>query len=140
MLPKSDLLKLVVLLHSSLLFIGCAQLSSFQTGRTSGKGNGEAGIAASASGITDAFDTDANATFFVGEAYGRYGVSENFDIGLKLSTGLTGVFDFKYQIVGDRISPFAMSIGPGVGFQGAIAESALIQLHLPLHMSYHPNE
>lgn len=121
------------------LISSCAQLSSFQTGRTSGKGNGEAGISISASGILDAFDTDTRATFFIGEAYGRYGVGENFDIGLKLSTGLTGVFDFKYQIVGDKISPFAMSIGPGIGFQGAIAGTSLVQLHLPIHMSYHPN-
>ena len=94
----------------------------------------------SASGISDAFDTDSRATFFVGEAYGRYGVGENFDIGLKLSTGLTGVFDFKYQIVGDKLSPFAMAIGPGIGFQGAIAGTALVQLHFPIHMSYHPSD
>ncbi|MBK8501435.1 MAG: hypothetical protein IPL46_04065 [Saprospiraceae bacterium] len=135
----STLLKVVIVLQLSLLLTSCAQLSSFQTGRTSGKGNGEVGIAASASGISDAFETDASATFFVGEAYGRYGVGENFDIGLKLSTALTGVFDFKYQILGDKISPFAMSIGPGIGFQGAIAET-LVQLHFPLHLSYHPNE
>ncbi|MCB0667122.1 MAG: hypothetical protein KDC80_14935 [Saprospiraceae bacterium] len=131
---------LLTLLSGMVILCGCAQLSSFQTGRTSGKGNGEAGLAISASGITDAFETDTRATFFVGEAYGRYGVGENFDIGLKLSTGLTGVFDFKYQFIGDKISPFAMSIGPGIGFQGAIAETALVQLHLPVHMSYHPNE
>jgi len=123
-----------------LLSIGCAQLSSFQNGRTVGHGNGEAGLAISASGLTDAFDNDGTATFFVAEAYGRYGVSENFDIGLKLSTGLTGVVDFKFQVAGDKVSPFAMSVGPGFGFQGAIAETSLIQLHLPLHMSYHPNE
>jgi hypothetical protein len=124
----------------SLSLTNCAQLSSFQTGRTLGQGNGEAGAALSASGISDAFDVDANATFFVAEAFGRYGISENFDIGLKLSTGLTGVVDFKYQFIGDKTAPFAMSVGPGFGFQGAIAETSLIQLHLPLHMSYHPNE
>lgn len=124
----------------SLSFSNCAQLSSFQTGRTLGQGNGEMGLALSASGITEAFDLDGSATFFVAEAFGRYGVSDNFDIGLKLSTGLTGVVDFKYQFVGDKTTPFAMSVGPGFGFQGAIAETSLIQLHLPLHMSYHPNE
>lgn len=118
----------------------CAQLSSFQTGRTSGKGNGEAGMAMSASGITQAFDTDGSATFVILEAFGRYGLAENFDIGLKISTGLTGVIDFKYQIAGDKTSPFAMSVGPGIGFQGAIAGTSLLQLHLPLHMSYHPSE
>lgn len=133
-------LALMPLLFLLLILNSCAQLSSFQTGRTSGKGNGEGGIAVSASGISDAFDTDSRAVFFVGEAFARYGVGENFDIGLKLSTGLTGVFDFKYQIVGDKISPFAMSLGPGIGFSGAIAETSLVQLHLPVHMSYHPNK
>ena len=101
---------------------------------------GEAGLALSASGLTDAFDSDASATFFVAEAFGRYGVGDNFDIGLKLSTGLTGVVDFKYQFVGDKTTPLAMSVGPGFGFQGGIAGTSLIQLHLPLHISYHPNE
>lgn len=124
----------------ALMLTSCAQLSSFQTGRTSGKGNGEAGTALSASGITQAFDAEASATFFIVEAFGRYGIAENFDIGLKLSTGLTGVIDFKYQIAGDKTSPFAMSVGPGIGFQGDIAGTSLLQLHLPLHMSYHPSE
>ncbi|NND31306.1 MAG: hypothetical protein HKN76_01860, partial [Saprospiraceae bacterium] len=116
---------------SAVFFAGCAQLSSFQTGRTLGQGNGEGGLALSVSGLSDPFESDANATFFVAEAYGRYGVSDNFDIGLKLSTGLTGVVDFKFQFVGDKISPFVMSVGPGFGFQGAIAGTSLVQLHLP---------
>jgi hypothetical protein len=129
-----------IVLPCALILTSCAQLSTFQTGRTSGKGNGEAGMAMSASGITQAFDTDGSATFVVAEAFGHYGIAQNFDIGLKLSTGLTGVIDFKYQIVGDKTSPFAMSVGPGIGFQGAIAGTSLLQIHLPLHMSYHPSE
>jgi hypothetical protein len=134
------LFTLSLLALSCIMFVSCAQLSSFQTGRTNGKGNVEAGMAISASGISQVFDSDTRAVFFVGEVFGRYGVTENFDLGLKFSTGLSGVMDLKYQVAGDKTSAFAMSVGPGFGFQGAIAESAVIQLHFPLHMSYHPTE
>ncbi len=122
-------------------WISCAQLSSFQTAKTVGKENAEIGFAASGAGFTDFIDNaeDETAVLPVLEMWGRYGVGENLDVGIKLSTGLSGVFDLKYQFVGDRDSKFAMALGGGLGFQGGTLDDFILQGHIPLHMSIHPS-
>ena len=120
----------------------CAQLSSFQTAKTVGKNNAEIGFAASGAGFTELID-DADGTtpvLPVIELWGRYGVGERVDVGMKVSTGLSGVFDGKFQIVGDRYSKFALALGGGLGFQGGTLDNLLLQAHIPLHMSVHPSE
>lgn len=131
------------ILATILLFTQCAQLSSFQTAKVVGKNNGEIGFAAGGagfSGIIDELDESETPILPIFELWGRYGVGNKVDLGLKLSTGLSGVFDAKFQLVGDRQSTFAMALGGGIGFQGGTLESALLQGHIPLHMSIHPSE
>ncbi|HPG09039.1 MAG TPA: hypothetical protein P5275_12710 [Saprospiraceae bacterium] len=135
---RNQLLMLVALAGLT----SCAQLSSFQTAKTVGKNNGEIGFAASGAGFTELIDDVDGSTpvLPVIELWGRYGVGEKVDVGLKVSTGLSGVFDGKFQIVGDQYSKFALALGAGLGFQGGTLDNLLLQAHVPLHMSVHPSE
>lgn len=137
-----QLITIVTLVAIVALFSNCAQLSSFTTAKSVGKNNAEIGFAASGAGFTDFINNvdDETAVLPVFEFWGRYGVGEKMDLGLKLSTGLSGVFDAKYQFLGDRQSTFAMALGGGLGFQGGTLDAFLLQGHVPLYISVHPTE
>jgi hypothetical protein len=127
---------------------GCASLSGFHTGRTVGENRGEftaslnAGNAPDFSESEDEVSDALNIVFFPNiELGGRYGISEKFDVGLRLNTSLNVLLDAKYQIVGDQESPFAMSVGAGFGTFGLIStQAALINFQVPVYTSYHPTE
>ena len=126
-----------------LLLQSCAQLSGFQTARVLPKNEGEIGFTA---GGLSTFNTDdlggelGILSAPVVEVFGRIGFGNNFDAGLKVSSTLSGVFDAKWQFVGDQESKFAMATGLGLGFQGGAANAFLMQAHIPLHMSIHPSD
>lgn len=133
---------IVLFISAVIIFSNCAQLSSFTTAKSVGKNNAEIGFAASGAGFTDFINNvdDETAVLPVFEFWGRYGVGEKMDLGLKLSTGLSGVFDLKYQFLGDRQSMFAMALGGGLGFQGGTLDALLLQGHIPLFISVHPTD
>jgi len=125
----------------SVLFIlsSCIQLSTFQTAKTVGDGNGEILVAFGGGGVTDSFEGD-NVGFGTFELGGRLGVGDKVDVGLKISHFASYLVDVKYQFVGDQHSKFAMATGPGIGFYGFGFGGTLFQATLPLHMSIHPSE
>ena len=120
-----------------ILVSSCAQISSFQSARTTPKNEGEFGASINVAGISDGFDGGSYGGGVV-ELWGRYGVGEKTDLGLKLSTGLTFVFDVKQQLVGDQQLKFALAIGGAAG--GFLAGEFVHQFHLPLYLSLHPSE
>lgn len=127
---------------------GCASLSGFQDGRTTGKGNGEFGVSFNVNASPDFNDLEAevdSTTVDIPNLYapnielsGRYGVAEKFDIGLRLNTNLNVGISGKYQLVGDRTSKTALAIGAEVGTFGLI--SGLWNVQVPLFFSLHPTE
>ena len=78
---------------------------------------------------------DENFAFPNLELTGRYGVSDKFDVGVKLNTNLNLSITTKYQFLGDRQSKAAMAIGADVGTFGII--SSLWNAQLPLYFSLH---
>ncbi|HNR05694.1 MAG TPA: hypothetical protein PKM27_00180 [Saprospiraceae bacterium] len=129
------------LLFISILVLGsCAQISTFQTARTTPKNEGEIGLSLGIAGISESFGTDESFALPNLEFWGRYGLGQKTDLGIKISTGLSGVIDVKQQLVGDQTSKFALAVGPGLGIQGIVLDEVLFQAHLPVHLSYHPGE
>ncbi|MDX1478663.1 MAG: hypothetical protein R3301_13215 [Saprospiraceae bacterium] len=125
---------------SLLALPGCIQVSSWQTARTVGEHNGEILVAFGALGISDPLGEDADAGVGTMELMGRYGVSETVDIGLKISSFSSYVFDAKFQVVGDRTTSFGLALGPGIGITAFVGSNGIFQGHLPVHMSVHPSE
>lgn len=140
------MLEVIVLLV--LLLTGCASMSTMQTARTTNKG--EVGGSGGA-GIVDAkipvgHDTAGHITtadfilpFLEGNF--RYGITDNLDLGFKFTFIGTAVLDAKYQFIGDKQSPFAVSTGFGIGYLNLLrseTKSNIYDFMVPLYVSAHP--
>lgn len=131
---------------TALFLAGCASLTSFQDGRTLGTGNGEfSGSLNLASSPdfnkwqNDSVTIEVPTLSFVSlEAGGRYGVSEKVDLTLRMNTNLNIGIGAKFQVIGDRQSPFAMALGAEVGSFGIIL--GLLNVQIPVYLSVHPSE
>ncbi len=140
-----------VFLILCLLFIGlffsssCGQLTSLQTAKVVGKGQMTIGAAAMGYGVDDSISGNEIGTgvFPHVEVFGRYGLSDNFDMGLKLSSAANLLLDGKFQFLGDGDSPFAMAIGAGLEYQfnGVDNNNEFVyRVHVPVYLSFHPSE
>jgi len=121
----------------------CAQLSSLQTAKVVGKGKATIVASAFAYGLED--KNAAGGEIGGGilphiEVGGRYGLSNSFDLGLKLSGGGNALLDGKFQFSGNQESRFAAAIGGGFEWQFSNAENQIFRAHLPIYFSFHPNE
>lgn len=131
-----------LLLASLFLLSSCGQLSSLQTGRVLEKGETTIGGAILGYGVQgeNAGGGEIGAALFPqAEILVRRGLSSNFDMGLKISTGGNVLLDGKYQFVGNGDSPFAVAIGTGFELQVA-EENTVLRTHFPLYLSYHFKE
>jgi len=139
---------LPLLLGSAALFFlsNCASITGFQDGRTVGEGNGD--FYASLNFSTspnfgdwrdDSVTVDVPTLAFPSiEVGGRYGVVEKVDLTLRMNTNLNVGLGTKFQLVGDRNSPFALALGAEVGSFGIIL--GLLNVQIPLYLSVHPSE
>ena len=126
-------------------FTSCAQISGIQTAQSLGKNRAE--IMAAVGGVGSVplseFEDELTEDLFVVlpilELAGRYGVAENWDVGLKVSTSLNYMAETKYQFLGDKDDGFAMAIGGSIGYQGTGVFN-IFQGQIPLFMSYHPTD
>jgi hypothetical protein len=146
---KNQLFFIALLLVGMAAFTGCASLTGFQDGRTLGQDNGELGVSLNFSQSPDfddweeEFDDSVNVDipqlFFPSfEFSGRYGVADKVDIGVRLNTNLNLGVSGKFQVVGDKESQFAMSLGAEVGTFGLV--SGLWNVQIPVFLSVHPSE
>lgn len=122
----------------------CASLTGYQDGRTLGEEKGEVGVSFNVSHSPDFYfddgEDDLDEIFAAPnlELTGRYGVSDKFDLGVKLNTNLNLSITTKTQILGDHQSKSALAIGVDVGTFGLI--SSLWNAQLPLYFSLHPSD
>ncbi len=133
---------LLFLIHL-LLLSSCSQLSSLQTGRTLGKNNKQIGAFTTIYGLHEDISSGGELGSLVlpHEAiWGQYGVTEKLDLGIKVSTGANISLLGKYQIVGDQSSNWAISLGGNAEYQFAGTENLVFRTHLPLYISYHPQD
>lgn len=131
----------LALLVFSLFFISCGTYSSMQTGRTVEQGTGEVGVALfRPSSIINAIkiknDDSKFTKFKLGYLHvnAKYGITDQAEIGVNLNTYCQIGVEGKYQLVGDKESLFALSVGAAVNtffFQ-------YYEYQLPVHMSLHP--
>lgn len=126
-------------------FSNCAQLSSLQTGRTVGQNELEVGGGLIGYGIND---PNAGGGEIQGgilphlAVWGHYGLLDNVDAQVKISTGGNLSLAGKWQFIGDQESSFAMAIAPGIEGQinPSTDESGIFRTHLPLYLSIHPSD
>lgn len=121
---------------------GCVSMSTFQTARTTPKDDFGFGFGAGTVNSDLDLGTDTvHISFPFIEAYGRYGITDKLDLGLKLTFIGTIASDIKYQFLGDQNSVFAGSVGAGVGYMSIFSgntKSKVFDLMLPVYFSVHP--
>ncbi len=128
-------LKLITIAFLPFLLFSCVGNKSLQTGRTLGHGKKELGGGVSSfeyqSNSNENGDTSPIPAMHI--SY-KYGVSENVDLYASLGTYMSGL-GIKYQILGDKNSKFAASLGMDL-------ESGLLyrRINLPTHLSFHPSD
>jgi hypothetical protein len=138
-------LTLLVLLFTTVLLTGCLSLSTIQSGKTLGKDNSELAVSGSygkfsqISVLDNEGDFDNKPLFAVRS---QYGVSQRLDLGFRLNQNTFVGPTVKWQIMGDKESTFASSVGLDIGFNffsfafGNFTYYATI----PLFLSYHPKK
>jgi len=132
--------KLIGILLICVLFSACTSFTGYQTGRTLGKGNSEISPALNGVLIKDEAGEDflnIKVVPLVEVQYQR-GLTENLDIGVKLTTGTSLTADLKWQFIGDKASRFAASTGFAIGGTGI--NPFATQVQVPLYLSVHPTE
>ena len=135
--------KLCLLFFIAGLFFtkSCASLSGFEEGRTLKEEQSSLQVNFNTMQVNEFTSSDDGIfdfEYFPNLEVGyKYGFSEKFDLGFKANTfGNVGI-NAKYQIVGDKRSPFAMSLGTEIY---SFAFVGLFNAHIPLYMSYYPSE
>ncbi len=135
----------IFVLTISLTLSGCFSFTNFQTARTVGKNKTEFGLSINAIGFSE-LDTSLYIRIPSVEIGGKYGITENMDVGVRLSNFGTFIGDFKYQFYGDKESTFAAATGISIGGSvysfsfGSSENFGFYQFDIPLHLSIHPSE
>jgi len=145
------LLKSFLVANLLFLFSGCISLTSMQTGRTLGKNNAEFSANVTYGNFsntsvyyqTDTTDVD-NVLFSMpnGGLKCSFGLTEKLDLGINIDLLGNVGSNLKYQIIGNKETFFASSIGFDLGFNfvPAIFGFATTNLSIPLFLSIHPTD
>jgi hypothetical protein len=130
------------------LLSGCASLTGFQDGRTLGEGNSElmASLNFSQSPNFNKLEDEEDSLFVdvptllfpSMEAGFAYGVHERVNVQVRMNTNLNLGVGAKVQLLGDRESLTALSVGAEVATFGL--GLGLWNVQLPVFFSVHPTE
>ncbi len=122
----------------------CSQLSSFQTAETVGAGNLEIAGGVLAYGVNDEEGNGLGTAVLPHVKTGiKYGLSEQLDIGAKISTGGNILLEGKYQLLGASLptAQRGLALAAGAGFEYQYAnEETVLRYHIPFFASLRANE
>ncbi len=133
---------LILILFSSIVLSGCVSLNSHQSGRTSGKDNYSISGNFNFGKIKSEqyFALEDSGYYYIAEVGGQYGIKENIDLGLIVNTSTHCTVTSKLQIIGDKHSLFATSLGFDLGIgplallAGAISYSSSFSIYNSFHL------
>jgi hypothetical protein len=123
---------------------GCLSITTLQSGKTVGKNNVDFVLNGSAGYFSQLSfgDIGEKEILPVFEMAGKYGVTENFDMGLKLSSSMYFSPVIQQQFLGDKKSFFAASLGLESGINLGIFLFGVFDFYatVPLLASIHPKD
>lgn len=139
-------MKLITAVFGLFMLSSCAQLTRLDTARTIGDGNTEIGAQLTAYGFDESASPDlgSGAVPFVVLNL-NHGLTEKIDLMVSANTSANIFINPKFQIYGDRSSPMAIALLPGVDAQlGDIDSpnepSVYFRPHFSGIISFHQNE
>jgi hypothetical protein len=142
---RNNIVTPLVLFFTTVLLSGCLSLSTLQSGKTLGKDHFELAVSGSYGKFSKISVLDNEGDFDnkpLISARGQYGVSERVDIGLRLNQNTFVGPTVKWQIMGDKESTFASSVGLDIGFNffAFAFGNFTYYTSIPLYLSYHPKK
>ncbi|MCB0415689.1 MAG: hypothetical protein KDD50_15225 [Bdellovibrionales bacterium] len=138
----SNLIKPIGLALALMGLSACASLSGTQTARTLKKGETESAFGGgqySSGGLTESLQGGSTEKFsspYLEYSY-RQGLSDNLDMGVKLTFIGSALADVKYNLFAN--DKWAVSVGGGLGYMSlkvGDVETSIIDVLLPLYTSY----
>lgn len=116
----------------------CVSTASFQTAKTTEKGDFGAGLSSAL-----AFDEGSDFVLPVVTAQVRYGISEKLDAGVRFGLLSLPSLDVKYNILESESGAFAASLGAFGGLAsfntgGGDQRNRIREFGLPVYTSFHP--
>ncbi len=140
-LKKIRLLNLLFFIGSTSIFVGCISVSPHQTGRTLGEKGAvlhgsynfgmvnEGQVFRGDKGSTEIRDDD-NTTLHLIEVGAQAALNENIDIGFRMNNSGHFTGTLKGQILGNKSSLFASSMGTEAGFNAFGIVSVMAGFHV----------
>jgi hypothetical protein len=132
-----------ILFITSILLQGCVSYSTLQTARTLGDEAASLTLAASSVNTGLKFEDGPGYRVPLVELQGIYGWNDRLDIQAKLGIVGMGSFGFKYQLLGNSTSAFALATGANMGFlssSGDTEKTKFTDIAIPLYLSWHPRD
>lgn len=144
---KEQLNLLLFAIALTFFISSCASLTGFEEGRSIGEGASELTISGNFTRVPDLFDDSDSLTTGIDtlsenisfpniEFTFKKGITDKLEVGGRVSTNLNASTFFKYQVVGDNTSKFALS--PGVEF-GTVLGLAY-NVGVPIYATYYPSD
>lgn len=131
---------------SVFLLSSCASLTGFEEGRSLGEGNSELGVSgnftrapdlfADEDEIIDSLEISSSISFPNIEVSYKRGVTDQLDVGARISSNFNASAFLKYQVVGDKTSNFALS----PGFEFGTVLGLAYNVGIPIYASYYPSD
>jgi hypothetical protein len=138
-LTKTSFLSVILMM----VLTGCATITGFEEGRALGKNNVEILLSASYvqsptlnSSDQPGNNTPRHNTYPLAEVNIKMGVTNKLDIGGKLNTNANFSGFFKYQMIGDQTSRFAL----GSGVELSTFSGLEYAIQVPVYMTYYFSE
>lgn len=119
------------LLALAFVCLGCQTLGSYQTANTLGEGRYEVALEPAFQGVSSMASPAAAVGMPHLDLAGRFGVSDNIDLGLRVGTSLLQV-GAKFQLTDRAEKSIVLSLAPEIGTSGVPAPFVSINMTLPL--------
>ncbi len=134
----------IAILLFIVFFTGCIPFLKMESGRTLSQGKSSIGLSATSYTLSDG---GSGVTIADLQVRAKHGITDRLELGVGFSNIGFLMFDGKYQVIGDKNSNFALSLGLGAdALIFAFKSSRLtgvnsnLKVSFPIYMSMHPSE
>jgi len=126
-----------------IFFAGCIPFLKMESGRTLPRGKSSIGFSATSYNYSNNRNTKYKwEPLFDFQVRAKRGITDRLELGVGLNNIGFFMFDGKYQVIGDKNSDFAMSLGLGADalFSQSRGIDKNLKVSIPVYMSIHPSE
>ncbi len=133
----------IAILFFMIFFAGCIPFLKMESGRTLPRGKTSVGFSAASYNYSQKRNTKYKwQTVPDLQVRAKRGITDKLELGVGFNNIGFLMFDGKYQVIGDKNSDFAMSLGVGADAYLSLSRELIknLKVSFPVYMSVHPTE